>query len=148
MHVSVSIHATEGVVVLGSFTNRDNAELQRLKLSKQLEVSIDSVNVDVGGVRHYRVVTDQMSKADAHTWITATQTQGIAGWFAPTTSVQEQPVPPAKPPTKATPAFASLRRAPQQTPTADVRSTSVRTAPQTGDVIEIPYFDAVDIVID
>ncbi len=148
MHVSVSIHATEGVVVLGSFTNSDNAELQRLKLSKQLEVSIDIVNVDVGGVRHYRVVTDQMSKADAHTWITATQTQGIAGWFAPTTSVQEQPVPPAKPPTKATPAFASLRRAPQQITTADVRSTSVRTAPQTGDVIEIPYFDEVDIVID
>ncbi|HIM34122.1 MAG TPA: hypothetical protein EYM33_01210, partial [Pseudomonadales bacterium] len=100
----MSIHATEGVVVLGSFTNSDNAERQRLELSKQLEVSIDIVNVTVGGVRHYRVVTDRMSKADAQTWIAATQTQVIGGWFAPTTSTQEQPVPPAKPPTKATPA--------------------------------------------
>ncbi|HBP13738.1 MAG TPA: hypothetical protein DD457_00950, partial [Gammaproteobacteria bacterium] len=148
IHASASIQATEGVVVLGSFANSDNAERHRLELSEQLKTPVHIVNATVSGVRHYRVVTDQMSKADAQTWIATTQTQGIAGWFAPTTSVQEQPFPPAKPPTKATPTFASLHRAPQQTTTADVGSTSVRTAPQTGDVIEIPYFDAVDIVID
>ena len=49
MHVSASIHATEGVVVLGSFTNSDNAERQRLELSEQLKASINIVNVTVGG---------------------------------------------------------------------------------------------------
>ena len=74
--------------MLGSFANSDNAERHRLELSEQLKTPVHIVNATVSGVRHYRVVTDQMSKADAQTWIATTQTQGIAGWFAPTTSVQ------------------------------------------------------------
>ena len=124
IQASASIQALEGVVVLGSFANSDNAERHRLELSEQLKTPVHIVDAIVSGVRHYRVVTDPMSKTDAQTWIAATQTQGIGGWFAPMMSAQEHTFPPAKPPTKATPAaapaFASLHRLAEQTTTTDL----------------------------
>ena len=149
INVSSFIQANEGVVVFGSFTNGENAEARQRELSKQLKTSINIVNVTVGSVRYYRVVTDPILKADAQILIVDAQSHGVAGWFAPGTVNQNHTPETAKPPGPTVPAFASLHRASQEMATLVAQpSGSVAATLQTGDVIEIPFFDQVDIVVD
>lgn len=149
INVSSFIQANEGVVVLGSFKNGENAERQQRQLEKLLKTSINIANVTVDGVRYYRVVTDPIPKAEAQILIADAQLHGVAGWFSPGTDNRNQALRMAQPPGTTVPSFASLRRTSQETATpVNQPSGSTRTAPQTGDLIEIPYFDQVDIVID
>ena len=83
INVSSFIQANEGVVVLGSFKNGENAERQQLQLEKLLKTSINIANVTVDGVRYYRVVTDPIPKAEAQILIADAQLHGVAGWFSP-----------------------------------------------------------------